>query len=124
MSAASIRASIKKGLAKAAKATGSASSEVIYLVKSVTTGSSLVTGGGTTTVTTTELKSAMFKSYDAKLFDGTMLAGDRALTCDNEVVIKQGDQVKQGSTYYVVIALDIKAPTSDVLAYILHLRLK
>tara|TARA_R110000772_G_scaffold242352_1_gene354859 strand:+ start:422 stop:793 length:372 start_codon:yes stop_codon:yes gene_type:complete len=121
MSAASIQAKYKKMLAKAIEITGSEDSEKVYLVKSVTVGGGPL-GGGTTTETTTLLPNATFKSYDAKLFGGTMLAGDRVLACDGDNVIKQGDTIKQGLVYYVVEGIDIKAPTSIVLAYILQLR--
>ena len=123
MSAASIRANIKKGLAKAAAATGSATSDKVYVIKSVTVGGSAL-GGGTTTSTTTPLPSAIFKSFDAKLFGGTMLAGDRVLVSDNVTAITQGDTIQQGTSYYVVVAVDVKAPQSDVLAYISQVRLK
>ena len=58
------------------------------------------------------------------LFGGAMLASDRALVCDNVTSIKQGDTIQEGAALYIVVAVDIKAPTSDVLAYILQLRLK
>jgi hypothetical protein len=123
MSAASIQAKVKKGLAKAAAATGSATSDKVYLVKSVTVGGSPLSAG-TTTSTTTLLTSAIFKSYDAKMFDSTILAGDRMLVCDNVTAIKQGDTIQQGTSLYIVVAVDIKAPQSEVLAYILQVRLK
>jgi hypothetical protein len=36
----------------------------------------------------------------------------------------QGDTIKQGLAIYTVEAIDIKAPASEVLAYILMLRTK
>ena len=121
MSAASIQAKYKKMLSKAAVIAGSDASEKVYLVKSVTVGGGPL-GGGTTTETTKLLPNAIFKSYDAKLFGGTMLAGDRVLACDGDNAIKQGDTIKEGLIYYTVEGIDIKAPTSIVLAYILQLR--
>ena len=123
MSAASIQAKIKSGLAKANKAVGSNTSEKIYVVKETITGGGPL-GGGTTSSTTILLPNATFKSYDAKLFGGTMLAGDRVLVCDNATVINQGDTIQAGAVKYIVISIDIKAPVSDVLAYILQVRLK
>ena len=123
MSAASIQANFKKGLAKVIKATGSSASLKVYLVNTVTTSGSPLSPG-TTTSTNVLLTNAAFKSYDAKLFGGTMLASDRALVCDNVTPIKQGDTIQEGAALYIVVAVDIKAPTSDVLAYILQLRLK
>jgi biotin carboxyl carrier protein len=123
MSAASIQAKVKAGLAKAIAATGSPTSEKVYLVKFVTVGGDPF-GGGTTTETNILLTNATFKSYNAKLFGGTMLASDVALVCDGDVVIKQGDVIKQGLKLFTVEAMDVKAPTSDVLGYILMLRTK
>ena len=123
MSAASIQAKYKKVLAKAAVIAGSADSEKVYLVKAVTTSGSPLSPG-TNTSTNVLLTNAVFKSYDAKLFGGAMLASDRALVCDNVTSVKQGDTIQEGAALYIVVAVDIKAPTSDVLAYILQLRLK
>jgi uncharacterized protein (DUF433 family) len=123
MSSANIRAKVKAGLAKANKAVGSSTSEIIYVVKETITGGGPL-GGGTTTSVSTLLTNAFFKSFDAKLFGGTMIAGDRVLVCDNVTVIKQGDTIQEGASKYIVINIDIKAPTSDVLAYILQVRLK
>tara|TARA_R110002153_G_scaffold3115_2_gene14731 strand:- start:785 stop:1156 length:372 start_codon:yes stop_codon:yes gene_type:complete len=123
MSSASLRADIKNLLAEAATLAGSPSSDLIYVVKSTTTGGGPL-GGGTTTEVTTLLPNAIFKGYDAKLFNGTILAGDRMLVCDNVTAIKQGDTIKQGSAFYIVVNVDMKAPTSDALAYIAQVRLK
>ena len=123
MSSANIQAKVKAGLAKANKAVGSSSSEKIYVVKETITGGGPL-GGGTSTSVSTLLTNAVFKSFDAKLFGGTMIAGDRVLVCDNATVIKQGDTIQEGTAKYIVINIDIKAPTSDVLAYILQVRLK
>ena len=123
MSSANIQAKIKAGLAKANKAVGSSTSKKIYVVKETITGGGPL-GGGTSTSVSTLLTNAVFKSFDAKLFGGTMIAGDRVLVCDNATVIKQGDTIQEGTAKYIVINIDIKAPTSDVLAYILQVRLK
>ena len=123
MSAASIIENIKKGLGNAAAATGSPLSDKVYLVKSLTVGGGPL-GGGTTTSTNTLLPNALFKSFDAKLFGGTMLAGDRVLVSDNVTAITQGDTIQQGASFYIVVAVDIKAPQSEVLAYISQVRLK
>jgi hypothetical protein len=123
MSAASIQANLKAGLAKAKKAVGSSSSEKIYVIKETIVGGGPL-GGGTTSSVTTLLPNAFFKSYDASLFGGTMLAGDRVLVSDNVTAIIQGDTIQEGTVFYIVINIDIKAPTSDVLAYIAQARLK
>ena len=123
MSSAQIQAKIKKGLAKAVSKTGSASSELVYLMKRVTTAGTPL-APGTTTVVPTLLPNAIFKNYDSKVFDLNILAGDRQLVCDNATPIKQGDIIKQGSSNYLVVSIDIKAPTSDVLVYIAQVRLQ
>lgn len=123
MSSASIQAKIKKGLAKAQSKTGSSNSDIVYLIKTTTTAGTPLAPGVSTTVKT-ELKNAIFKNYDAKLVDINILAGDRQLVCDNVTAIKQGDIIEQGASKYLVVDVDIKAPTSDVLAYIPQLRLK
>ena len=123
MSAANIQAKIQKGLAKAINKTGSTSSELIYLVqKTTTTGTPLVPG--TTTSVNVLLTNAIFQEYDAKLVDINILAGDRKLVSDNATPVKQGDIIQQGTVFYIVIDVDIKAPTSDVLAYISQVRVK
>ena len=122
MSAASIQAKIKRGLAKAVNKTGSAASDSVYLIKTTTVGGSPL--GGTTTSASTLLPNAIFKSYDAKMFNETILAGDRLLVCDNVTPIVQGDTVQQGALFYLVINVDVKAPTSDTLVYIAQVRLK
>ena len=123
MSSSQLRQDIKALLAEAVNLTGSSISEKIYLIKETTIGGGPL-GGGTTTSLSTLLTNAFFKSFDAKLFAGTMIAGDRVLVCDNVTVINQGDTIQEGTAKYIVINIDIKAPTSDVLAYILQVRLK
>jgi hypothetical protein len=123
MGSANIQAKVKKGLAKAVKKTGSVNSDKVYLVsKSTTAGNPL--SPGVTTSTSTELTNAIFVDYDATMFNINILAGDRKLACDNVTIIKQGDEITQGSTSYIVISLGIVAPTSDVLAYMPQVRLK
>ena len=86
MSAASIQAKIKAGLAKAVSKTGSSSSEKVYLV-------SEAGGGGdpvnpiAPTKTNVELVNAIFTSYDIALIGGNVKIGDRQLLSDNSVNI-------------------------------------
>ena len=123
MSSLELSQEVKNLLAEAQKLAGSSTSEKIYVIKETITGGGSL-GGGTTSSTTTLLTNAVFKSYDAKLFGDTILAGDRMLVCDNATVINQGDTIQEGTVFYIVINIDIKAPTSDVLAYIAQVRLK
>ena len=123
MSSLELSQDVKNLLAEAQKLAGSSTSEKIYVIKETITGGGPL-GGGTTSSTTTLLPNAVFKSYDARLFGDTILAGDRMLVCDNATVINQGETIQEGTAKYIVINIDIKAPTSDVLAYILQVRLK
>lgn len=123
MSSAQIQKRIQAGLKRAQRKTGSPTSDKVFLVQKVTTaGTPLVPG--TTTSTSIELKNAILINYDAKHFDINILAGDRKLICDNVTIVKQGDEITQGSLTYYVVNIEIIAPTSDVLAYIPQLRLK
>jgi len=121
MSASSIQDKVKKGLAKAVSATGSTSSELVYVVRETKTGGTLIVAP---TITTSDvlLPNAIFKSYDKALLDVNILIGDRQLVSNSDVVISQGDTIKQGTKEYVVIGVDVKAPTSDILAYIAQVR--
>jgi hypothetical protein len=112
MSSADLQAKIKRGLAKAVAKTGSSSSELVYRVRKTQTGTPLAPA---TTETTTLLVNAIFKSYDRKLTDINIRAGDRELVSDSDVEILQNDVIRQGSTDFVVIAVDYRAPTSDPL---------
>ncbi len=123
MSSAQIQKRIQAGLKRAQKKTGSPTADKVYLVNKVATaGTPLVPG--TTTSTNIELVNAIFIDYEVKHFDINILAGDRRLICDNVNIVKQGDEIKQGSLTYYVVSLGIIAPTSDVLAYMPQLRLK
>lgn len=123
MGSAQIQKRIQAGLKRAQAKTGSPTADKVYLVNSsVTAGTPL--NPGTKTSVNVELKNAIFIDYDAKLFDINILAGDRRLICDNVSIIKQGDEITQGSQTYYVVSLGIVAPTSDVLAYLPQVRLK
>lgn len=124
MGSANIQAKIKKGLAKAVNKTGSASSELVYLVQETNTGGNTPIDPPVITTNDVLLPNAIFKEYDKNLIGGNIVSGDRELVSDNTVVIKTGDTIKQGTTQYTVVNLDIKAPTSDVLVYISQVRVK
>jgi hypothetical protein len=123
MGSSQIQKRIQAGLKRAQRKTGSPTADKVFLVNKVTTaGTPLVPG--TTTSTSIELTNAIFIDYEAKHFDINILAGDRKLICDNVTIVKQGDEITQGSLTYYVVSLGIIAPTSDVLAYMPQLRLK
>lgn len=122
MGALNIQSKIKAGLAKAIEKTGSPDSELVYLTKSNSTSTPLNVVASTSSQVL--LKDAVFKPYNAKLFSENILAGDVQLVSNNDVVITQGDVITQGITNYNVVSVEIKAPTSEVLAYISQLRIK
>ena len=124
MSSASIKAKIAAGLAKAVSATGSATSEKVYLVSKTNTGGNTPINPPVISETDVELVDALFKSYDQSMFSATIQAGDRQLVSQHSVEIKTGDTIKQGAALFTVVSIDVKAPTSDTLLYISQLRAK
>ncbi len=127
MSADNIQARIKRGLKKAVEKTGSSTSEKVYLVHVDKTSGNPITPP-VRTETDIELVDAVFTEYNINSIGtadtgGTEIkAGDRRLVCNSDVAITQSDQIKQGADLYHVVNVDVKAPTSDVLAYILQVR--
>lgn len=125
MGSSNIQAKIKAGLAKAVAATGSENSELVFIVQKTKT------GGGNDPINPPVfsevdvlLKNAIFKSYDIRLINGSIKAGDRQLVADGDVEITEGAIIKQGTAKYVVINNGIAAPTSDVLNYVAQVRLQ
>ena len=121
MSAASIKAKVKAGLAKAAIAVGSSTDVPIYLVTKTQAGTPLAP---LTTETTKLLPKAIFKSYEQGLTDINIRAGDRQLVSDADNEITQNDIIRQGTTDYIVINVDKKAPNTEALAYISQCRVQ
>jgi hypothetical protein len=119
MSSASIQSKVKKGLAKAIAATGSSTSEPVYLVVKTQTGTPLAPS---VTESTTLLVNAIFKSYDKFLTDINILAGDRQLVSNSDVAVSQNDIIRQGLTDYLVVAVDARIPASEALVYISQCR--
>ena len=114
MSAASIQAKVKAGLAKAIIATGSATSELVYRVCTTQTGTPLLPA---TSETITLLPNAIFKSYEQGLTDVSIEAGDRELVSNADNEIKQNDVIRQGSINWIVISVNKVAPASEALVY-------
>ena len=119
MSAENVQAKIKSGLAKAINKTGSATSEPVYLVVKTNTGTPLAPA---VTESTTLLVNAIFKSYDKFLTDINIQAGDRQLVSNSDVAVSQNDIIRQGTTDYMVVAVDVRAPASEPLVYISQCR--
>jgi len=119
-----IRAKVQKGLARAINKTGSSSSELIYLIEKSNLGGNTPLDPPVITESKVLLVDAIFKSYDASLVDGDIQSGDRQLVSNSDVAIEQGNIIEQGSVRYIVIDIDIKAPTSDVLVYISQARVQ
>ena len=123
MGSANIQAKVKAGLARAINKTGSSSSEKVFIVKE-SGGSNDPLNPVTPTSQNFELVNAIFTEYDINSIDGNIQAGDRKLVSNNDIVIVVGERIIQGSTQYIVIDVDTKAPTSDVLAYISQVRVQ
>lgn len=130
MSAANIQARIKRGLKRAVTKTGSSNSEKVYLVSVSESPNGTPINPPTQIESDIELVDAVFTEYNINSIGtsdsgGTEIkAGDRRLVSNNDIEIKQGDTIKQGSNLYFVVNVNVKAPTSDVLVYICQLRLK
>ncbi len=122
MAAFDIQSKIKKGLARAINKTGSPSIDKVYLMQKTFSGGDTPLDTPTVTVLPVLLFDAIFKSYDKELIGGNIVAGDRELVSNSDVEIKTGSIIKQGNDEFVVISVDVKAPTSDVLLYISQVR--
>jgi hypothetical protein len=124
MAATDIQAKVKKGLAKAINKTGGAGAALVYKMAQ--------SGGGGTPVNPipiTEspvfLVDAVVKSYNAYLVDDTdILATDKQLVSNGDVVISQDDFIEIGSQRYIVKNVDVKSPAGIPLAYISQIRLQ
>jgi len=123
MSSASIRAKVDRGMGKAVNATGSTSSEKVYLLSESGGNNDPLNPVAPTTIEI-ELVNAMFKSYNINLIGANIQSGDRELISNSKVVIPTGATIKQGTTNYVVIGPSPTAPTSDVLLYKSQMRVK
>ena len=121
MSASSIQAKVRAGLAKANMATGSSTSLPIYLVAKTQSGTPLTPS---VAETLTLLPNAIFKSYDKGLTDISIQTGDRQLVSDSSTPVKQGDTIRQGSSDYVVVSVDDKSPVFEPLVYVSQVRLQ
>ena len=119
MSASSLQAKVKELLAKAKVLAGSPASTPVYLVTKASTGTPLAPS---ITESTTLLLDAVFKSYDKFLTDVNIQAGDRQLVSNSDVVVTQNDIIRQGSIDYIVVAVDVRAPSSEPLVYISQCR--
>ena len=121
MGSLNIQNKIKAGLAKAVNKTGSNTSERVYLMNKFNSADTPLDTPAVT-ISLELLPNAIFKSYNKELIGGNIATGDRQLVSNNDIEIKAGDTIKQGINIYVVINVDIKAPTSDVLVYIAQVR--
>ena len=128
MTSASIRSRIQAGLAKAVKAVGSSAYDKVYLVQKTYTSTPTPVSPVAPTETLVELVNAVFQSYATDQIVGSesndIRVGDRKLVSDHSVEIKEGYIIRQGSTDYIVVSTDTKAPTSDTLLYISQVRVK
>jgi hypothetical protein len=119
MSSSYIQARVKAGLAKAAEATGSPQSVGIFRVVRTETGTPIAPAS---TEVLTLLPDAIFKSYDKGLIDVSIQTGDRQLVSNSDNVITVNDTIRQGTSNYMVVAVDDKSPRGEALVYISQLR--
>lgn len=124
LAAIDIQKKIQQGLSKAINKTGSASSDLVYVEKIALSGGNSPLDPPVRTPTNLLLVDAIFKSYDKSLIGDTVKAGDRELVSNSDVEILMGEIIIQGSNRYIVVNVEPKAPTSDVLAYIAQVRLQ
>ena len=125
MAGVDIQAKIRKGLKRAVNKTGSASSDLIYLIE-------IVGGGGTPSapIAPTEnpvlLVDAIFKSIDqtnsSGQFDDLIESGDRMLVTNGDVLMKPNSFVQVGADRFFVVDVDVKNPAGVPLAYICLVR--
>lgn len=121
MAGSDIASKVKAGLAKAQIAVSDGGNLVQLEVDTVINDP---INGDQTSTTLTELKDAIFKSYDKKLIDGAnILAGDRQLVTNGDVELKQGDYVVAYSKRYIIVSIDTKKPSEVLLAQICQCRL-
>lgn len=116
-----IRAEVQEGLAQAAAELKGANDDPINLVKRAAGGTLIAP---TATETKTELINAIFTALDTNIFNGEIKSVDRQLVSDHEVHVEIGDLIEQGSKRYLVVDQDVKAPLTEVLVYISHVRLQ
>lgn len=119
MTALSVRAKVAKGLARANAKVGESTSPIVNLIRTtVTGGDGSPINPGTITDETIELVNAIFKTIDMGSINNDLIkAGDMELVCDGSVEIKQGDEIVQGATKFVVVDVPLSSPYGVALAY-------
>ena len=115
MSGIDISKKVKAGLRKANAATGE-NPNPIYKEVRVLTGRDGITPPSAT-ITDIQLVDAIFKSYDQKSVDNTLIkAGDRMIVCNGDVELHNGDIIKEDGIKYIVITSEIIRPAGVTLA--------
>ena len=70
-----------------------------------------------TTIDLVELVNAIFSNYAQKAIDGTsILAGDRRIVCNGDVLLVNGDIIREGSVKYMVFNAEEITPAGVTLA--------
>ncbi len=110
-----IQSKVKRGLSKAAKATGSG--DLVYLVRETQTGGTPLSPP---TITTERilLVNAIFKNIKINQMTNSLIQhGDRELIADADVVLKLNDKIEQGSRKMYVVANEPVEPAGVNLVY-------
>lgn len=120
MAGSDIASKVKAGLAKA-QAAVSDGGNLVEIGEEIITKDPI--NGDLKTVTWTTLTNAIFKSYNKGYIDGTtILAGDRELVVDGDIILKRGLRVRAYGKEYQIQNVDFKAPSEVVLAQIAQCR--
>lgn len=120
MAGSDIASKVKAGLAKAQIAV-SDSNNLVEIGEETIVRDPI--NGDLKTVTWKTLANAVFKSYNKGYIDGTtILAGDRELVVDGDIILKRGLRVRAYGKEYQIQNVDFKAPSEVILAQIAQCR--
>lgn len=120
MAGSDIAAKVKAGLAKAQAAVSDGNNLVEIGEETIVRDP---INGDLKTIVWKKLTNAVFKSYNKGYIDGTtILAGDRELVVDGDIILKRGLRVKAYGKEYQIKNVDFKAPSEVVLAQIAQCR--
>lgn len=120
MAGSDIASKVKAGLAKA-QAAVSDSNNLVEIGEETIVRDPI--NGDLKTVTWKTLANAVFKSYNKGYIDGTtILAGDRELVVDGDIILKRGLRVRAYGKEYQIQNVDFKAPSEVIMAQIAQCR--
>ncbi len=120
MAGSDIAAKVKAGLAKAQAAVSDGNNLVEIGEETIVRDP---INGDLKTIVWKTLTNAVFKSYNKGYIDGTtILAGDRELVVDGDIILKRGLRVRAYGKEYQIQNVDFKAPSEVILAQIAQCR--